>query len=204
MVNIGSNIYVNLKSCNPYVNTTLSTTEQLVVYIANQPSVEKMTHRLERPFSYVDTLACDSLSMLEQKYPSIRMAPDELKEEILKNLIVLRGLGAKKLEELLHRICRQRKHGMDMALHLLDSLLSNKIAIYVETIEKTVDDYLPPMEDRNDAIMNLNGEKFFTRLVYLPNTIQERLAQRYNHFIFNITYNKGEDNQIVKHNEIHY
>jgi len=204
MVNMGSNLYDTLKSWSPYVNNTLSTTEQLIIFIANKPSVLKLAQKLEKPLAFMDSYACYGLQSLEHKYPSICMAPEDFKDEAFNRVIVLKGVGIKKLEEVLHNICRQRKQGMNRAFLFLEALLSCKVAVYVDIIERTVDDYLPPIEDRDEdtneghehQVVQLNDQRVFTRLAVIPYTVQERLAQRYNQFVFKVTYNENsEDNQ---------
>jgi len=195
-LNIGINLYDHLKA-NQYLSTTLSTTEQLVVYIANTQSVLKVANKLEKPLVFVDSFACDSLQMLEQKYPSIRMAPEELREEAFNQMLVLKGFGVRKLDEVMHGICRQRRIGMHKAMAFLEALLDSRASIYVDIIERTVDDYLPPIEDRNDdqnddqSMEPMGRQKVFTRLVVIPHKVQERLVQRYNQFVFGITFNEN-------------
>ena len=192
--NIGFNFYDNIKKYNPYLDSTLSTTEHLIVYIANTPSVQKVTQKLEKPLALMDTYACDGLQMLEQKYPSIRMAPEEFKESF-NQMMVWKGMGAKKLEQVMHNICRQRRHGMEKALVLLEGLLSPRVEVYVNNIERTVDDYLPPLEDRDDyqIVAKDGSRRLLSRLAVIPMKVKSRLAQRYNHLVFNITWNDKQN-----------
>jgi len=193
-LHLGSNVYFNVKTWNPYLETTLSGAEQMVVYIANTPTVTRVAHRIELPVLFVDKLAADGLQMLEDKYPAIRMTPENVKEEAHKQMVVMRGVGAKKLDQLVSSVCHQRRVQMERAFLLLESMFGPKVSIYVDVIEKTVNEYLPPIEDESTDqeidIYRHNKQRVFARLAYIPHTVHERIIQRYNQFVLQVTWNE--------------
>jgi len=178
---------------NPYIEATLETTEKIVVYIANTPTMKSVALRMETPVLFIDGLAADGLQMLESKYPSISMTPEDLKGEASKQMVALKDVSAKKLDEVMQAICRQRKLGMEKALHYLESLLSPKISIYVDIIEKTMDDYLPPVDAPNEDSEERNKQRVFARLAYIPHSVQQSLVHRYNQFVFRITWTESQE-----------
>jgi len=189
---LGFNFYGNVKGLNPYVDTTLSTTEHLIVYVINTPSVQKWAKKLEKPLAVLDTYAYDGLQTLEHRYPSIRMDTDEFKEEAYKQMVVLKDMGVKRLEDLLHIICRQRKQRMEKALLILESMLSPRVEVYVDVIEKTVDNYLPPLEDRDDD-QTVTNKRMFQRLAVIPFVVKSRLSQRYNQMVFDVKWTENKN-----------
>jgi hypothetical protein len=189
-VNIGSNIYVNLKKWNPYLETTFTATEQMVVYITETPTMISVAQKVEMPVLFVDKLATDGLLMLENKYPSIKMSTDEIKDEAIKQMVILQGVGAKKLYALMQSIGRQHRLGMERAVLFMESLISPKISVYVDVIERTVDNYLPPIEGESNDCQAIvaHKQRVFARIAFIPQTVQQRIVQRYNQFVFRITW----------------
>jgi len=200
-LHLGTNIYFNVKKWNPYLETTLSATEHLAAYMASTPTIVGLVNKMEKPVVFIDSLAADGLQMLETKYPSIRMTPEDLAGEAHKQMIVLKGVGAKKLEALMHSICRQRKQQMECILNLLEASIGPKISIYVEVIERSVDDYLPPIESETIDESDQIKQRVFARLAYIPQRVQNRIVHRYNQFVLRITWTEsesesGSENQI--------
>ena len=198
-LHLGTNFYFNVKKWNPYLETTLSLTEKMAAYMASTPSMLSLVNKMEKPVIFIDSLAADGLQMLETKYPSIRMTPEDLKGEAHKQMIVLKGVGAKKLEGLIGSICRQRRQQMECILNLLEATLGPKISIYVEVIERSVNDYLPPVECESIDETDLTKQRVFARLAYIPKKVQDRIAQRYNQFVFRVTWTESDsesENQI--------
>lgn len=191
-LHIGSIVYRDLKKYNQYVGTALDSTEQIVVYIANTPTMKSVAIRMEKPVLFIDGLAADGIQMLGNKYPSIRMTPEDLKEEASKQMVALKDVGVNKLDEVMQAICRQRKLGMAKALHFFESMFSPKISIYVDIIEKTMNDYLPPVDGSNEQSSNGNRQRVFARLAFIPNTVEKDLRQRFNQFVFRITWTETE------------
>jgi len=191
----GINVYDGLKQFNPYIDYTLMISERMVVMVAKSQTVSKVGKRLEKPLGIVDTYACNGLTALETKYPSIHMAPEEIKEEALNQMTSLKGKSYQKLDQFAVTLRRQRNIGMERAFNMLGGLLRSRLNIYVDVIDKTVDNYLPALEDGNhddnrlDVIPEETG--VFTRLAYIPTKVQERLVQRYHNLVLKVTFSQN-------------
>ncbi|XP_054166430.1 uncharacterized protein LOC128963911 [Oppia nitens] len=191
----GINLYDGLKRFNPYIDYTLMISERVVVMVASSQAVTKVGKRLEKPLGIVDSYACNGLTALETKYPSIHMAPEDFKEEALNQMTSFKGMSLQKLDQFKGTLSRQRKIGMDKAFHMLEGLLKSRLNIYVDVIDKTVDNYLPALEDGNydnnklDVIPEETG--LMARLSYIPTKVQTRLVQRYNNLVLRVTFNEN-------------
>jgi len=194
VVNIGTNFYSNVKNYNRYVDTTLSKTENLIVFIIKAPTIQNLAKKLEKPLAALDTYAYDGLQTLEHRYPSIRMDTDEFKEEAYKQMIHLKDVGIKRVEQFVHIICRQRRQRMDKVLLILESMLSPRVEVYVDVLEKTVDNYLPPLEERDeDQNQVTTNKRMFHRLAVIPFKVKSRLAQRYHQMVFDVKWTSTEN-----------
>jgi len=192
-LHLGTNLYCNIKHWNPYLETTLSATEQMAIYVASTSTMKSVVNNMEKPVIFIDGLAADGLQMLESKYPSIRMTPQDLKEEAHKQMIVLRGIGATKFRLMMKSICRQNRQRLAYIYDLLEASVSPKIAIYVDIIEKSVEDYLPLENESTDMmVMDVaDRQRVFARLAFIPNKVQQRLVKRYNQLILRITWTES-------------
>lgn len=197
---MGTNIYQNLKHCHHLVDRTLSTTEHLIEFIANAPSFQRMAHSVETPLSYVDNLASSGLHLIENKYPSIRMSPEELKDQTQNQMIVLRGHGAKRLEDFIRELCRRRQQNMVKVLEYFESLLGPKLSVYVDLVERTIDDCLPPIDQSSadhQSVKPKEDQKVLLRMAYIPRIVQQRIAQRYYQYVLKVTFVDNQE-KVVK------
>jgi len=193
--NIGHNLLDNLKAFHPLVDTTLTSAEQVIYYIGSTQTVAKLSRTLERPLELVDSYAYSGLKRVEHNCPAILMKPEEMKAEALSRMTELRGMGAKKLEQIVSVIDSQRKEGMNRALVLLEGTFGNKVHFYVDIIDKTVDDYLPPLDEHSEdeiemmAVHESKSKSMFTRLAAILPKVQKRIFQRYNHLVVKVGHN---------------
>ena len=187
---VGSNVYHKLKRCHKYVETTLSTTEDLVLFMASVPTLQRMAHSVEMPLFYIDKVASDGLHRLQNKYPSIRMRPEDLRGETMRQMVVLRGAGARKLEDFVREICRRRRRGTGFALRYFETIFIPKMSIYMDIVERKIDDYLPPIDQpSNDgAVADNRDEKVLSRIAYIPHTVHDRVVQRYHQYVLTVTF----------------
>jgi len=188
--NISRKVYYDIKSCNPYVMSTLDATEQTIDYVKKSEAMAKVGQKLGKPLAVADAMACNGLKVVEMKYPFILVAPQDFKVEALKRMHDLKGYGSRKFGQVLE-LADQHKHvALEKLWHYLDILVGSKVSFYVDLIDKQVDHYMPNDKpngesDESDVVI---GDNVFKRVSSLSSKIKGRISKRYHRLVLKVMW----------------
>jgi len=186
---IGTKVYNDIKKCNPFVESTLQTTEHTIDYLKKSETVAKLSQKLVKPLMLADVLACNGLKVVETKYPFILVAPQDFKVEAMKKMDDLKGYGNEKLVQLWSLADQHKDQALEKLCHYLDILVGSKVRVYVDLIDKKVDHYLPTDDTNADEESDSEDPNVFTRVSDLSSKIRNRISRRYHRLVLKVMWN---------------
>jgi len=141
-----SGFYSRVKGYNPTLESGLSRAEQTVLLVAD--SAKPVIQKLEKPINYADSLVCQGLDKLEEKVPSIKKSPDELKSAGWGTYEAIKSYGTDRLESLRSYVTTQATNASEtqvahVVIRSLDSAL--------ELADQAMDNYLPLGQDEQEG-----------------------------------------------------
>jgi len=187
-VRIGHKVYKDIKRCNPYVNTTLETTEQTIDYVKNSETIAKIHQRMGKPLMVADSLACNGLKIVEMKYPFILVAPEHFKVEAWKRMDDLKVYGGQKFGEMWQFVDEHKHVAIEKLYHYLDILIGSKVSFYVDLLDKKVDHFMPSDSQQSDSETE-DQKDMFGRVAGVASKIKNRISKRYHRLVLKVMWN---------------
>lgn len=169
-LNVATDWYGWVKGYNPVVESGLTRAEQTVLLVAG--TARPVIQKLEKPINYADSLVCQGLDKLEQKVPSIKKSPEELKSAGWEKLEEVKGYGTSSVDTVKTYVTSQvdRVRSSSYAQAIVRS-----VDTAMELTEAAVDNYLPPAEDEPTEQVTDPNAPVVTRMSNLSEKMRRRL-----------------------------
>jgi len=127
---------------------TFSKAEESISYMAS--TAQSVIQKLERPISIADNFACQGLDKLQEKVPAINKSPEELFDDGVSRIGVVRKYGTDKIQGI-------RDYGVTKVNGVWKENLPflrvfiKSIDTAIDLTDKAVDYYLPPVVNEPQA-----------------------------------------------------
>lgn len=186
-----STFYQRTKDSSSIVRFTLEKAETGVSAVAK--TAAPVVNKLEKPICKLDDYACSKLDVIEEKYPIIKAAPNELISETYKAYGVVRKYGADKLGSFIPRV--------DPVLAYADKTVDYYMPAEESDIQepKEKSDEIVKTKDRVAAISSKVRQRMFLRAMNQVKSVKKRsqdAVDRLTHTVNLIEYAKAFDGKV--------